>query len=109
MQLFDKIKPGIVDWDKVNKGPALKKMGGNMKKLENCNYAVDLAQKMGFSVVGIAGSDLRDGNKTLTLGKAKESCSMSFVCLSSSDMPVVVVVAAAAVVAACCCCCCCCC
>lgn len=40
-----------------------------MKKLENCNYAIALAQEMKFSVVGIAGSDLRDGNKTLTLGK----------------------------------------
>ena len=39
-----------------------------MKKLENCNYAVDLARSMGFSVVGIGGSDLRDGSK-LTLGE----------------------------------------
>lgn len=67
LQLFDKIKPGIVDWNRVNQGDALKKMGGNMKKLENCNYAVELAQKMKFSVVGIAGKDLNDGNKTLTL------------------------------------------
>ena len=57
-----------MEWDRVNKGAALKKMGGNMKKLENCNYAIELAQKMKFSVVGIAGSDLNDGNKTLTLG-----------------------------------------
>ena len=43
-------------------------MGGNMKRLENCNYAVELAQKLKFSVVGIDGKDLNDGNKTLTLG-----------------------------------------
>ena len=67
VQLFDKVQPGIVDWDKVNKKP-FKKMGGNMKKLENCNYAVELAQKLKFSVVGIDGKDLNDGNKTLTLG-----------------------------------------
>lgn len=67
-QLFDKIQPGIVDWDKVNKAP-FKKMGGNMKKLENCNYAIELAQKVHFSVVGIAGNDLNSGNHTLTLGK----------------------------------------
>jgi len=66
LQLFDKVQPGIVDWDKVNKKP-FKKMGGNMKKLENCNYAVELAQKLKFSVVGIDGKDLNDGNKTLTL------------------------------------------
>ena len=65
LQLFDKVKPGCVDWATVNK-PLFKAMGGNMKKLENCNYAVDLAHSMGFSVVGIGGSDLRDGSK-LTL------------------------------------------
>jgi hypothetical protein len=62
------VQPGIVNWDKVNQGASLKKMGGNMKKLENCNYAVELAQKLKFSVVGIDGKDLNDGNKTLTLG-----------------------------------------
>jgi len=67
-QLFDKVQPGIVDWDKVNKKP-FKKLGGNMKRLENCNYAIDLAHKMKFSVVGIAGQDIFDGNKTLTLGR----------------------------------------
>ncbi|XP_019859573.1 PREDICTED: plastin-2-like [Amphimedon queenslandica] len=64
LQLFDKVKPGIVKWEKVNKPPY--KMGGNMKKLENCNYAVDLGKQMGFSVVGIGGKDIFDGNK-LTL------------------------------------------
>ena len=52
----------------MNKAP-FKKIGGNMKRLENCNYAVELAHKMKFSAVGIAGSDLNDGNKTLTLGR----------------------------------------
>jgi len=68
LQLFDKVQPGIVDWDKVNKKP-FKKLGGNMKRLENCNYAIDLAHKMKFSVVGIAGEDIFGGNKTLTLGR----------------------------------------
>ena len=61
------MKPGIVKWEKVNK-PPYKAMGGNMKKLENCNYAVELAQQMRFSVVGIGGKDIFDGSK-LTLGK----------------------------------------
>ena len=39
-----------------------------MKKLENCNYAVKIAHEMGFSLVGIDGKDITDGNKTLTLG-----------------------------------------
>lgn len=39
-----------------------------MKKLENCNYAVDLGKNQAkFSLVGIAGQDLNEGNRTLTL------------------------------------------
>lgn len=67
LQLFDKVKPGIVDWSKVNQKETFKKIGGNMKKLENCNYAVKIAHQMGFSLVGIDGKDIADGNKTLTL------------------------------------------
>jgi hypothetical protein len=40
-----------------------------MEKLENCNYAVELGKQLKFSLVGIAGQDLSDGNATLTLGK----------------------------------------
>ena len=38
-----------------------------MEKLENCNYAVDLGRKQKYSLVGIAGQDLCDGNTTLTM------------------------------------------
>ena len=58
-----------MDWSKVNQKETFKKIGGNMKKLENCNYAVKIAHEMGFSLVGIDGKDIADGNKTLTLGK----------------------------------------
>ena len=62
------MKPGIVDWSKVTQDQEkLRKMGGKMKKLENCNYAIELAHKLRFSLVGIAGQDIHDGNKTLTL------------------------------------------
>ena len=40
-----------------------------MEKLENANYAVELGKKLGFSLVGIAGQDISDGNPTLTLGE----------------------------------------
>jgi len=66
LQLFDKIQPGIVDWKRANQ-PPWKAMGANMKKLENCNYAVELAKQLNFSVVGISGNDINTGNKTLTL------------------------------------------
>uniref|UniRef100_A0AAR2JCN9 Lymphocyte cytosolic plastin 1 n=1 Tax=Pygocentrus nattereri TaxID=42514 RepID=A0AAR2JCN9_PYGNA len=65
-QLYEKIKVPV-DWDKVNK-PPYPKLGSNMKKLENCNYAVELGKKEAkFSLVGIAGQDLNEGNRTLTL------------------------------------------
>uniref|UniRef100_A0A8C7MH07 Plastin-3 n=1 Tax=Oncorhynchus kisutch TaxID=8019 RepID=A0A8C7MH07_ONCKI len=67
LQLYERIKVAV-DWDhKVNR-PPYPKLGANMKKLENCNYAVDLGKaKAGFSLVGIGGQDLNDGNPTLTL------------------------------------------
>lgn len=65
LQLFDKIQPGIVDWKKVNQPPF--GMGGNMKKIENCNYACQIGKDLKFSLVGINGKDIHDGNKTLTL------------------------------------------
>ncbi|KAF6216996.1 hypothetical protein GE061_001348 [Apolygus lucorum] len=64
-QLYDIIKPGIVNWNRVHKN--FSKLRKFMEKLENCNYAVELGKKLGFSLVGIAGQDLNDGNATLTL------------------------------------------
>jgi len=66
IQLFDKIFPGLVDWKKVNQ-PPFKAQGGEMKKIENCNYAVQLAKTVKFSVVGIDGKNIYDKNKMLTL------------------------------------------
>ncbi|KAF6728851.1 Plastin-3 [Oryzias melastigma] len=66
LQLYEKIKVPV-DWNnKVNK-PPYPKLGTNMKKLENCNYAVELGKSAKFSLVGIGGQDLNDGNPTLTL------------------------------------------
>jgi len=63
LKVMDIVQPGIVDWSKVNTNLPLNKF----KKVENCNYAVVLGKQMKFSLVGIAGSDLVDGNHTLTL------------------------------------------
>ncbi|KAF7660876.1 hypothetical protein LDENG_00273280 [Lucifuga dentata] len=61
-QLYEKIKV-CVDWNnKVNK-PPYPKLGANMKKLEN----LELGKSAKFSLVGIGGQDLNDGNATLTL------------------------------------------
>jgi len=64
-QLYDIIKPGVVTWPKVHK--KFNRMKKFMEKLENCNYAVDLGRKQKFSLVGIAGADICEGNATLTL------------------------------------------
>lgn len=66
LQLYDIVQPGVVNWEKVNR-PPFKQMGGKMKKIENCNYAVDVGKQMKFSLVGVGGEDIHDCNETLTL------------------------------------------
>ncbi|KAK4059242.1 hypothetical protein Trihar35433_10995 [Trichoderma harzianum] len=68
MQAYDKVIPGSVNWRHVNKAPA---HGGEMlrfKAVENTNYAIELGKQNGFSLVGIQGADITDGQRTLTLG-----------------------------------------
>jgi len=42
---------------------------------ENCNYVVQLGRQCKFSLVGIDGKDIYDGNPTLTLGECYHSIS----------------------------------
>ncbi|KAL6056274.1 fimbrin [Balamuthia mandrillaris] len=63
LRVMDKVSPGIVDWSKVNQQVPMNKF----KMVENCNYAVVLGKQLKFSLVGIGGTDIVDGNKTLTL------------------------------------------
>ncbi|KAM4621789.1 plastin-3-like [Polymixia lowei] len=67
LHLYERIKIPV-DWEhRVNK-PPYARISANMKKLENCNYAVELGKSSaGFSLVGIGGQDLNEGNPTLTL------------------------------------------
>lgn len=68
LQAYDKVIPGSVNWRHVNKLPP---SGGEMmrfKAVENTNYAVELGKQLGFSLVGIQGADVTDGQRTLTLG-----------------------------------------
>merc|ERR1719422_378566 len=69
-QLMDFIQPGIVDWNKrvVTQEKMSKREAQRYQEiLANCNYAVELAKQLGLVLVGIGGSDIRDGNQTLTL------------------------------------------
>jgi len=67
LQAYDKVIPGSVQWRYVNKPPA---HGGELmrfKAVENTNYAVEIGKQNRFSLVGIQGADITDGQRTLTL------------------------------------------
>lgn len=65
---YEKVIPGVVDFKHVNKRPSSGAEMSRFKALENTNYAVELGKANRFSLVGIEGSDILDGNKLLTLG-----------------------------------------
>ncbi|KAK9533908.1 hypothetical protein VZT92_008997 [Zoarces viviparus] len=66
MQLYEKVKVPV-NWKKVN-NPPYPVLGANMKKLENCNYAVELGRDVAhFSLVGIGGENLNEGSRLHTL------------------------------------------
>ena len=60
------MKPGIVNWERVNRAP-FPRIGAMMKRIENCNYAVDIGKELKYSLIVIAGNDIYDQNRTLTL------------------------------------------
>ena len=62
LRILDWIKFGSVDWKKIDKLPK-----NTFKKLANCNEVIDASKKCGFSIVGIGGSDIHQGNKKLIL------------------------------------------
>ncbi|KAI5982768.1 calponin homology domain-containing protein [Pisolithus albus] len=90
LQAFDKILPGSVVWRRVSKPkggaqvppPTMledeeqEDIGvkpnqstlSRFKQVENTNYAVELGKQNGMHLVGIQGSDIVDGQKTLVLG-----------------------------------------
>ncbi|KAJ1302036.1 hypothetical protein OPQ81_000871 [Rhizoctonia solani] len=86
LQAFDKVSPGSVVWRRVSKPKPVPtspveqsfdeddeiqapRMGlSRFKAVENNNYAVELAKANGMHIVGIQGSDIVDGRRTLVLG-----------------------------------------
>ncbi|KAI4892132.1 hypothetical protein NFI96_029302 [Prochilodus magdalenae] len=66
LQLYERIQVHV-DWRRVNR-PPYPILGSNMKKLENCNYAVDLGKREAkFSLVGIGGENINEGSSLHTL------------------------------------------
>lgn len=66
LQAYDKVLRGSVSFKHVSKRPPSGEML-RFKALENANYAVEIGKANNFSLVGIEGSDIVDGNKLLTL------------------------------------------
>ncbi|KAJ4303637.1 fimbrin [Kalmusia sp. IMI 367209] len=67
LQAYDKVIPNSVNWRHVNK-PREGQELMRFKALENTNYAVELGKANQFSLPGIQGADITDGQRTLTLG-----------------------------------------
>ena len=68
IQAYDKVIPGSVNWRHVNQPRADGAEMSRFKMVENTNYAVELGKANRFSLVGIQGADITDGQRTLTLG-----------------------------------------
>jgi plastin-1 len=64
LEALDKISPGSVSWKTTSKPP----IKSPFKRVENCNQVVDIGRRLNFSLVNIAGTDIVQGNKKLTLG-----------------------------------------
>lgn len=68
LQAYDKVVKGSVNWRHVNKAPAHGGEISRFKAVENTNYAIELGKQLRFSLVGVQGADITDGQRTLTLG-----------------------------------------
>ena len=62
LRVEDRVSPGCVDWKKVNLGAK-----SRFKKVENCNYCVNVGKDLKLSLVNVGGLDVLDGNKKLVL------------------------------------------
>lgn len=68
LQAYDRVIKGSVNWKFVNKMPNNGSEISRFKAVENTNYAIELGKRNGFSLVGVQGADITDGQRTLTLG-----------------------------------------
>lgn len=67
LQAFEKVMPLSVSFKHTNSRPATGQEMSRFKALENTNYAVEIGKANAFSLVGIEGSDIVDGNRLLIL------------------------------------------
>lgn len=62
-KIEDKLFPGSVTWKKVTK-PAKSRI----IKIQNCNYALEVAKAIHVHLANVGGMDFVDGKKKLVLG-----------------------------------------
>lgn len=62
LKALDKVSPGCVNWSNAELKPTNK-----FKKLANCNLMMTIGRNLNFTLVGICGNDIVDGNKKLIL------------------------------------------
>lgn len=63
LHVLDKVSPGSVNWKFASKPPI--KMP--FRKVENCNQVIRIGKQLKFPLVNLAGNDIVQGNKKLTL------------------------------------------
>ncbi|CAH8594432.1 unnamed protein product [Heterobilharzia americana] len=67
LRLFDSVRPHTVDWTVVHEPICNTPAKANFQCLENCNYVIKLGRQFGFSLVGVAGADIYEGKRIMTL------------------------------------------
>ena len=58
LKVLDRLKPGCVEWKKIDKNP-----NNTFKKGINCTEIINVAKKLGLKIPGIGGTDFVDGKK----------------------------------------------
>ena len=62
LRTLEKVKPSIVNWKIVDQRP-----NNVFKRLINCNEVIDASKRSKYQIIGIGGTDIRDGNKKYIL------------------------------------------
>ena len=62
LRTLERVKPSVVNWKIVDQRP-----NNVFKRLINCNEVIDASKKSKYQIIGIGGTDIRDGNKKYIL------------------------------------------
>ena len=73
LRVIDKIEPGSVNWKMVEKNPNIP-----VKRINNCNYAVEVCKNIGIKAIGVNGADINKGNRKMILTLVWQLVRMQF-------------------------------